>query len=61
MTIELTAEELALLRELLESAQKDLHVEIRRTETSAVKEEMRGRDALISSLLERTGARGPAS
>ena len=61
MNVELTAEELALVTELLESAQKELHVEIRRTETSTVKEEMRGRDALISSLLERLGAPGTAS
>ena len=58
MRIELTAEELALLTDLLEEARRDLHVEMRRTETSSVKEGMRGREELISRLLARIGGQG---
>ena len=50
MNIDLSKDELALLRDLLEQRREDLRVEIRRTETVKYQEELRGLERTMVAL-----------
>jgi hypothetical protein len=53
MNIDITKEELALLRSLLEEKWGDLRVEIRRTETESYREQLRDLERTTVALLRR--------
>ena len=53
MNIEISKEELALLRSLLEEKWGDLRVEIRRTETPRYREQLRELERATTALLRR--------
>ena len=53
MSIELTAEESQMLKELLQAALGDLKVEVRHTETSAFRKSLHEKEDRIRALLER--------
>ena len=51
MNVELTAEEVGLLRELLKSAHQDLREEVYKTEATDWKRGLRERDQVVQGLL----------
>ncbi len=55
MQLELTEEERELLREVLDSALRELRVEVRRTETSDFHDSLAARETKIRELLSRVG------
>lgn len=61
MQIEMTPEQLALVTNMLSQAQKDLHVEMRRTQTTGYKEDLRKKDEMITDLLERLRGAAPGA
>jgi hypothetical protein len=62
MNIDVTKEELALLRSLLEEKWSDLRVEIRRTDAESYREQLRALERTTVALLRRfeTAQAGPA-
>jgi hypothetical protein len=61
MNIDISKEELVLLRNLLEEKWGDLRVEIRRTETENYREELRGLERTTVGLLRRFESAGRVS
>jgi hypothetical protein len=53
MTIELTEDDLLLLKEILESALKEIKAEIRHTETKDFRNDLVAKESRIRGLLER--------
>jgi hypothetical protein len=60
MQVQLTAEELQLLREVLEHEHGSLREEIYKTDTREVKSALKAREATLVALLEKLGASLPA-
>ncbi len=60
MTLELSAEERALLAELLDSAFRDLKEEINKTEAFAFKQGLKARERTLVGLIQRLGRSAPA-
>jgi hypothetical protein len=60
MNLELTEEEQALLRHILDGALRDLKEEIYKTETYDYKEALRARERTLVGLLARVGGPTPA-
>jgi len=56
MTLELTSEEIDLLREVAESAYNDLREEIYKTEDTDYKKPLKRREALFESILKKLSA-----
>jgi len=56
MQIDLSSEELSLLAELLRRDYQELREEIYKTEDSRFKADLRAKEKLIASLLERLGS-----
>lgn len=53
MQIELDAQDVDLIAEILEATLRELHVEMRRTETSDVKIDLKRREARLAGILAR--------
>jgi len=53
MNIDLSKDEVALLRDLLDQRREELRVEIRRTETPSYHEELRGLERSMIALLRK--------
>ena len=53
MNIDLSKDEVALLRDLLDQRREELRVEIRRTETASYHEELRGLERSMIALLRK--------
>ena len=55
MQIDMTAEEIQLLREVLERAHNDLRGEVHKTEAAEWKKALKDRERLLTTLLARLG------
>ena len=55
MQLELTDEQAALLRELLDSALRELRVEVRRTETSTYHDELAAKEKRLREIIGQLG------
>lgn len=53
MILDITSEEKSLLVQLLQRESEDLPAEVRRTETSSFRDELKQRERLVRSLVER--------
>jgi hypothetical protein len=61
MQLDLTAEEATVLADVLDYALRELREEVYKSEVADYKAALKGREAIITALLQRLGARTTAS